>query len=356
MSESVTYRDAGVDLEKADRVSTKIKSMVRDTYSPRVMNSGPGFAGIFSLNYDDKIFANNYDDPVLLGATDGVGTKLKVAFMAGKHDTIGVDLVAMSINDLMVQGAEPLFFLDYISSGELQEHVIQDLVKGIVRGCKESGCALLGGETAEMPGFYDSGEYDLAGFSVGVAEKRRLITGDKISPGDVVIGFPSAGIHANGFSLVRMVLLRQAGMELDEEPGPLERPLGEELLTPTKIYARPIRALLNHYRERMPVKGLAHITGGGLYDNVARVLPEDTRAVLDPSSWPRPVIFDLVRETGNVELDEMYRSFNMGIGMTLICDPYFADAICRHVSDWEPNARIIGEIRDGKGGVKIKGT
>ncbi len=355
MSDSVTYKDAGVDLEKADRITGEISSLVRDTFSPRVLQEGPGFAGMFSLDYKESIFAREYRDPILLGATDGVGTKLKVAFMADRHDTIGRDLVAMCVNDLMVQGGEPLFFLDYISSGTLEQQVIEDVVAGIAAGCKKAGCALIGGETAEMPGFYATGEYDMAGFCTGVAERSRLITGSKIEPGDVILGFPSTGLHSNGYSLVRMVLLQEGDYDLEDEPPELNRPLGDELLEPTRIYAPAIRKLFNYYTEMMPVKGMAHITGGGLPDNIARVLPEYCDAILNPSTWETPAIFDLVQEEGGVQDLEMYRSFNMGIGLTLICDPYFQNAIPGHLEEIIPGIRTIGRIEKGGGTVFIDG-
>lgn len=356
MPESLTYKDAGVDLDRADRISTNIKQLIRDTFSPRVMDSGPGFAGLFSLNYAEKIFVRDYDNPILLGATDGVGTKLKVAFRADRHRSIGVDLVAMNVNDLMAQGGEPLFFLDYISSGKLREGVVEEIVEGIVHGCKQANTALLGGETAEMPGFYDDGEYDLAGFCVGVAEDKRIIKGDDIKPGDIVIGLPSSGIHANGTSLARMAFFEKANMTVDDVPSGFDRTVGELLLTPTRIYAPALERLFNRYRSRMPLKGIAHITGGGLRDNIRRVLPDDCNAELDPSTWERPPIFDLIRRTGNVELEEMYRSFNMGIGMTIICDPYFEDSIPGHIDEFVPGARTVGRITEGRGTVKINGV
>ncbi len=355
MPDSTTYKDAGVDLDKADRITEDIAERVRDTYSPRVMEDGPGFAGLFALDYKDKIFSRDYRDPVLLGATDGVGTKLKVAFKADRHDTIGIDLVAMAVNDLMVQGGEPLFFLDYLSTGSLEKHVVNEVVSGIVEGCKQAGCALLGGETAEMPGFYASGEYDMAGFCVGVAERSRLITGEKIKPGDVVIGFPSSGLHSNGFSLVRLVLLEKGGLSLGDTPEGFTSTVGEELLRPTRIYAPAIRHLFNYYRSIMPVKGMAHITGGGLIENISRVLPPSCDAVLEASTWKRHEIFDLIRTMGNVDLREMYRTFNMGIGLALVCDPHYKDAIPEHISEHVPGAGVIGHIEKGGGTVNING-
>ncbi len=356
MSDSITYKDAGVDLDKASRITGEIESLVRDTYSPRVVRDGPGFAGMFSLDYKEKIFSREYRDPVLFGATDGVGTKLKIAFLADRHDTIGIDLVAMCVNDLMVQGAEPLFFLDYLSSGTLEERVIEHVVSGIVAGCKKANCVLLGGETAEMPGFYPTGEYDMAGFCTGVAERSRVITGDKIEEGDVILGFPSSGLHSNGYSLARMVLLQEGSFDLAEEPPALDRPLEEELLEPTRIYAPALRTLFDYYRHTMPVKGMAHITGGGLPDNVARILPGDCDAVIDPSTWPTPPIFDLISERGNVEDLEMFRSFNMGIGLVLVCDPYYQEAIPRHLETDVPGITRIGHVREGGGTVWIDGV
>jgi len=356
MSDNTTYKDAGVDIDKADRITADISELVRDTFSPRVMEEGPGFAGLFALDYKQEIFSRDYKDPVLLGATDGVGTKLKVAFRANKHDTIGIDLVAMVVNDLMVQGGEPLFFLDYLSSGALDEHVMNEVVEGIVEGCKQAGCALLGGETAEMPGFYNQGEYDMAGFCVGVAERSRLVTGKKITPGDVVLGFPSSGLHSNGYSLARLVLLQEGELTLDDVPDGLDRTLEEEMLEPTKIYAPVIRHLFNYYRSIMPIKGMAHITGGGLIDNIERVLPSSCDVELDAATWSRPPIFDLIRTMGDVELAEMYRTFNMGIGLAMICDPHFKDAIPAHVSKHAPGATVIGKVVEGGGMVRINGV
>jgi phosphoribosylformylglycinamidine cyclo-ligase len=303
-SDSLSYRDAGVDIDAGDALVERIKPLAKRTMRPEVLAGIGGFGALVEL-------PKRYREPVLVSGTDGVGTKLKLAFMLNRHDTVGIDLVAMSVNDVLVQGAEPLFFLDYFACGRLDVPVAADVVKGIAAGCEQAGCALIGGETAEMPGMYPAGEYDLAGFCVGVVEKSKVIDGRGIAPGDAVLGLASSGAHSNGYSLVRRVLER-AQPDLS---APFDgRTLADALMAPTRIYVKPVLALLRE----MDVKGLAHITGGGLVENVPRVLPEGVRAVLEQSAWPRPPLFDWLQREGNVAEAEMHRVFNCGIGMVVV--------------------------------------
>ncbi len=304
---SLTYRDAGVDIDEGDRLVELIKPHARPTLRPEVLAGIGGFGGLFALD------VKKYREPVLVSGTDGVGTKLKVAFAANRHDTIGIDLVAMCVNDVAVVGAEPLFFLDYFGTGKLSAEQGADVVKGIAEGCRQAGCALIGGETAELPGFYAQGEYDLAGFAVGCVERSRIVDGKTVAPGDLVIGVASTGLHSNGYSLARKALMERHPLDrrFDALGG---RTLGDALLEPTRIYAKDVLALL----EAVPVKAFSHITGGGLPGNVPRSLPDGTRAVLEERRWPRPAIFDLVESEGEVPRDEMYRTFNMGLGLVAV--------------------------------------
>lgn len=303
----ISYKDAGVDITAGNTAVERMKAHVSRTKRPGVMGGLGGFGGLFSLD------VKKYPDPVLVSGTDGVGTKLKVAFMAGKHSTIGIDAVAMCVNDILVQGAEPLFFLDYLAVGKLDPGQAEEVVAGIAEGCCQAGCALIGGETAEMPGFYPVGEYDVAGFSVGVVNRDRIIDGSTIVPGDVLIGLPSSGLHSNGFSLARKVLLEKAGYDVNEPIPELGRTLGEELLEPTRIYVKQVLPLV----EAGLVKGMAHITGGGLVENLPRVLPEGVGVLLERDSWQVPAVFQLIQRTGEVADSEMLRTFNMGIGLVL---------------------------------------
>jgi len=307
---SLTYRDAGVDIDEGDRLVDLIKPHAKPTMRPEVLGGIGGFGGLFAL--DPK----RWKEPVLVSGTDGVGTKLKIAFAADRHDTIGQDLVAMCVNDVAVVGAEPLFFLDYFATGKLAADQASQVVKGIAHGCVLAGCALIGGETAELPGFYAKGEYDLAGFAVGCVERSRIVDGKAVTPGDAVLGIASSGLHSNGYSLARRALLDRRG--LDWAPPELAgRTLGDALLEPTRIYAKDVLALL----EAVPVKAFSHVTGGGLPGNVPRTLPDGVRAVLDERRWPRPPIFDLVAREGGVARDEMYRTFNMGLGLVAVLAP-----------------------------------
>jgi phosphoribosylformylglycinamidine cyclo-ligase len=310
-TDSLSYRDAGVDIDAGDALVERIKPFAKRTMRPEVLTGIGGFGALVEL-------PKRYRNPVLVSGTDGVGTKLKLAFMLGRHDTVGIDLVAMSVNDVLVQGAEPLFFLDYFACGKLDVTVAADVIKGIARGCEMAGCALIGGETAEMPGMYPAGEYDLAGFCVGVVEKDRVIDGRGIVPGDVVLGLASSGAHSNGYSLVRRILERaQPDLAADFHG----RTLADALIEPTRIYVKPVLQLLGEVK----VKGLAHITGGGLVENVPRVLPDGVRAVLETASWPLPPLFRWLQERGNVAEAEMHRVFNCGIGMIVLVAPGDAD-------------------------------
>jgi phosphoribosylformylglycinamidine cyclo-ligase len=351
----VTYKDAGVDIEKGARFVESTHELMQRTFTERVVANPGGFGALFSLDYDERLFRHNYAHPVLISSTDGVGTKLAVALMAGRHDTIGIDLVAMCVNDILVLGAEPLFFLDYLVTGSLEPDVLKQVVSGISAGCKLAGCALLGGETAEHPGFYKPGEYDLAGFAVGVAEQRRLVTGRKIEPGDTVLGLPSSGLHSNGFSLARHVFFDVAGMACDDSLAQfgIESSLGQELLIPTRIYVRSVRSVLRRYTVKQVVGGIVNVTGGGLLENIPRVLPEGCAVELDSSRWRRPAVFDAVQQIGSVPLDEMYRTFNMGIGMVLIVSPYYAESIMRRLRRAGEEPVAIGRVVPGARQVSI---
>ncbi len=328
---SLSYRDAGVDIDAGDSLVERIKPHARRTMRPEVLAGIGGFGALMEL-------PKNYQEPVLISGTDGVGTKLKLAFQLNKHDTIGQDLVAMSVNDILVQGAEPLFFLDYFACGHLDVDVGEQVVSGIATGCELSGCALIGGETAEMPGMYPAGEYDLAGFAVGVAEKSRIITGRTIKPGDAVLGLASSGPHSNGYSLIRKIV-EVSGADLSSDFH--GKTLGETLLTPTRIYVKPLLALM----KETTVKGMAHITGGGITGNVPRVLPEDCTAVIDAKSWTWPAVFQWLQQQGNVALAEMHRTFNCGIGMVVVVDAADADAAMAFLTAQGEKVYHLGEIR-----------
>ncbi len=334
----LNYKSAGVDIEAGEEFVRTIRPLVRSTFRPEVLTDIGGFGGLFGLD------TKKYKEPVLVSGTDGVGTKLKVAVQMNQHDTVGIDLVAMSVNDVVVSGAEPLFFLDYLATGKLKPEVMVELVRGIVKGCRMAGCALLGGETAEMPSFYSEGEYDLAGFAVGVVEKGRIIDGSRIKPGDVIIGLASSGLHSNGYSLARKIAFEAAGHKVsDSIPGWPVR-LGEELLTPTRIYVKTVLGLAHE----MEVKGLAHITGGGLTGNLPRILPEGCQARIHRGSWPIPRIFTWMEKTGGISQDEMYRVFNMGIGMAAVVDSGQADRAIDRLKKMGETAFVIGKIAAGE--------
>ncbi len=316
-SKGLTYREAGVDIDAGDALVERIKNHVKRTMRPEVITDLGGFAGLCGL-------PKGYKNPLLVACTDGVGTKLKLAFMMNKHDTVGIDLVAMNVNDLVVCGAEPLLFLDYFASGRLEVGVAEQVIGGIADGCKQSSCALIGGETAELPGFYAEGEYDLAGFCVGVVDKEKVINGSTLEPGDVLLGLASTGFHSNGYSLVRKVFLDEAKMKLDEKPADLGTTLGEALLKPTRIYVRALRRLAASGL----MKGAAHITGGGLVDNPPRMIPGTAKLKLeiDLGAWPLPPVFSMLARLGRVAPEEMRRTFNMGIGMIVAVPAGAADA------------------------------
>ncbi len=337
--EKLSYKDAGVDIDAGNRFVQMIKPLVKATFRPEVHTDIGGFGGLFSLN------ADKYERPVLVSSTDGVGTKLKIAFLLDKHDTIGIDLVAMCVNDIVVQGAEPLFFLDYLGTGKLSLEKSMEIVKGIAEGCKEAGCALIGGETAELPGMYSPGEYDLAGFSVGVVDYAKVVDGSSIRVGDKLIGLASSGLHSNGFSLARKVLIDKMNISLETILPEIGRPLGEELLTPTRIYTKSILNLLRDFN----IKGMAHITGGGLPENIPRILPQNCRAHLEKNCWEAPPIFELIRQGGNIEDTEMYRTFNCGIGMVLVVRQDETDDILGRLKGLGENACLIGEIQPQTG-------
>ena len=330
----ITYKDAGVDIEAGNHFVDLIKPMVKKTARPEVLADIGGFGGLFSLN------SSKYQRPVLVSATDGVGTKLKLAFQLDQHDTVGIDLVAMCVNDIIVQGAEPLFFLDYLATAKLLPEKAVDIVKGIAEGCQQANCALLGGETAEMPGMYHNDDYDLAGFSVGIVDNEKIIDGSSITKGDHVIGIASTGLHSNGFSLARKVLLETMNLDLHAIPEGFDKPLGEILLTPTRIYVKSILNLIRDFE----IKGIAHITGGGLIENIPRVLPKHCKAVIKKDSWEKPQIFEMLRAGGNIPEEEMYRTFNYGIGMVLIVSPQDSEDIIGRLAGMEDEAFLIGEI------------
>ena len=334
--QALNYRDAGVDIDAGGELIERIKPAVARTRRPGVLSGLGGFGALFELPLD------RYRQPVLVSGTDGVGTKLKLAVEAGLHDSIGIDLVAMCVNDIVVAGAEPLFFLDYYATGKLDLDVATDVIKGIAKGCELSGAALVGGETAEMPGMYSDGDYDLAGFSVGIVEKSAILDGSAVKPGDTLIGLASSGPHSNGYSLIRKIIEVSGSSLTDELQG---RPLADWLLAPTQIYVKPLLSLFR----QLPVHALAHITGGGLTENLPRVLPENTCAVIDTGSWQQSPVFDWLQHNGNVETQEMYRTFNCGIGMVVCVAEADADQAVTHLNEQGEDARIIGHVDPGEG-------
>ncbi len=347
----LTYADAGVSIEAAERVVDLIQHAMRRTHGPRVFGRHGGFAGMFRLDYNEKLFKQNYREPVLVACADGVGTKVKLAARLGIYDTVGIDCVAMNINDLIVQGAEPLFFLDYLGIHRTVPEQTVAIIEGVARGCEIAGCALLGGETAEMPDIYAAGDFDLAGFAVGVVPLRRAVDPMRVETDDVIIGLASSGVHSNGFSLVNRIIADE-GLDLDEKHDELGGAmLGQTLLTPTRIYARSIVALLRRYKVKRIVSGMAHITGGGLPGNVKRVLPEGVDARIDSGSWPVPPIFPLLQQRGGIDADEMTRVFNLGVGFVLIVRPTFADSVARQLKRLGEEPFVIGRVVRGSGEV-----
>jgi phosphoribosylformylglycinamidine cyclo-ligase len=353
VAKSVTYKGSGVDISANDRMVDLIGRNVRRTYGPRVMRMENGFAGLFRLDYDQKLFKKNYRDPILVACTDGVGTKVQVASLANKFDTVGIDLVAMCVNDMLVQGAEPLFFLDYIAVNKLIPEQVNQFVAGISEGCLQADCAILGGETAEMPGVYRKGDFDLAGFAVGVVEKKRLITGKNVAVGDSVIGLASNGIHSNGYSLVRQICFEQEKLKMDQQIDELGETVGEALLRPTRIYVKPIVGLLKKYRVKKVVKAMAHITGGGLIGNIPRVIGDDQDVLID-RKWEIPAVFKFLQKRGPVKKKEMYRVFNMGIGFVLIVSPTFTRSVMTQLRKLGETPYFLGKVKRGSGRVIIK--
>ncbi len=349
---AATYKDAGVDLDVYAESMSRLPRLMHRTFSPRVIPSDGGFAGLFRLDFEGKLFARNYSDPVLVSGTDGVGTKLKIAQQTGRHDTVGIDLVAMCVNDLLCTGAEPLFFLDYVAMGRDDPARLERIVQGISDGCVAGDMALLGGETAIMPDMYGDDDYDLAGFAVGVVERKRLIDGKMIGAGDVVLGLASSGLHSNGFSLVRKVIA-DAGLSWDSTPEVFAgKTLGEVCLEPTRIYTSAIRSVQSHYRVKQVLHGLAHITGGGFEENLDRILPPNVDAEIDPHSWQPPSIFPWLQQTGQVETSEMRRVFNMGIGMAAVVSEFYATSIASQINKLGVSCVPIGRITQGSGKVQ----
>jgi phosphoribosylformylglycinamidine cyclo-ligase len=359
----LTYRDAGLDLDLYEQSLAGMLPLMRRTHTPRVLpppfpprkggKGVGGFASLFSLDYNCRLFARNYRHPVLVACTDGVGSKLKIASLMNKHDTVGIDLVAMSVNDCLCSGGEPLLFLDYLAISRDDPPLTREILKGISDGCMEADCSLVGGETAILPDFYQPGDYDLAGFCVGVVERDHIIDGRAIHPGDKVLGLASTGLHSNGYSLVRKVVFEHAGLKVSDFVAELGRTVGEELLEPTRIYVRPLKNLLQHYPvKKRVVRGLAHITGGGLRDNVSRVLPPGRRVFLRRGSWPVPPVFGWLQRLGNIEQAEMDRVFNQGIGFVMIVGSYYAESIQRQLSEQRVPTFEIGEVREGEPGVE----
>lgn len=339
MTKPLTYADAGVDIDKADEFVKTIKKIAKTTYRSGVISEIGGFGGMFSLNI------TSMQSPVLVSSTDGVGTKLKIANMMEKHDTVGIDLVAMCVNDIIVQGAKPLFFLDYLAMGKLETRIAKDVISGIGEGCRQAGCALIGGETAEMPGFYKDNEYDLAGFVVGLVENSKIIDGSGIHVGDQVIGISSSGLHSNGYSLVRKVCFEIMGLKIDAYVPELGRTIGEELLTPTRIYSEIIHSIIKD----LPVFGLAHITGGGISGNIVRVIPDGCNVLLRKNSWDMPPVFTYLQRAGNISEKEMMRTFNNGIGMVAVVPEKSTQEILDRLIAMKENAFVIGEVIEKKG-------
>ena len=332
------YKSAGVDIEKANFLINNIKSKIKETYRNEVISDIGGFAGFFDLAKD------KYKDPVIVSSVDGVGTKLKLAFISGNHTTVGIDLVAMCVNDIITNGAEPLFFLDYFATGKIEDNVFQEVISGIVEGCKRANCALLGGETAEMPDFYKKGEYDLAGFVVGIVDKDNIIDGSSIRLGNRIIGIESSGAHSNGFSLIRKIFFENDEINFNEKIGNLNKPLIEEFLTPTHIYVNPVLKLIKNFK----INGMAHITGGGFIENVPRVLPDKLKAVIDCQSWECPEIFKIIINYGNIDELEMFKVFNNGIGFVLIVEKDDVEDILSFLNSLELKAYEIGEVIERK--------
>ena len=346
-----SYKDAGVDLDLYRDAMSRLPRLMHRTFSPRVMKLDGGFAGLFKLDFANHLFNRNYRDPVLVACTDGVGTKLKVAGLLGTHHTVGIDLVAMSVNDALCCGAEPLFFLDYVAMSHDDPALLEQIVQGISDGCVQADCSLLGGETAIMPDMYAPGEYDLAGFCVGVVERKHLIDGSAIAPGDAVLGIASSGLHSNGYSLVRRVVFGMHQLSVHDFVEELGAAVGEVLLRPTTIYSRPLRRIMAYYKVKNVVHGIAHITGGGLHENLARIIPAGRAALIRRNSWPIPPVFGWLQRLGQIDDAEMEQVFNMGVGLVLVVSAFYADNVARLLSDAGLPCWHIGRVAEGAGGV-----
>ena len=338
MKKNLTYSDAGVNIDEGNRLVKLIKPAVRASYRPEVIGDIGGFGALFSGRF------KGLKDPVLVSSTDGVGTKLMVAFMADRHDTVGVDLVAMSVNDILVSGAEPLFFLDYFATGKLDAKTASKVVKGIADGCRQAGCALIGGETAEMPGLYKTGEYDLAGFAVGVVDKKKIIDGKRIKAGDAIIGLASSGLHSNGYSLARKVIFEKLGLSIGSKPEGYKKDVGSMLIAPTRIYVKPVRGLM----KEVDICGMAHITGGGFTENIPRVIPKGLKAVIKKGSWKMPPVFKLIQDGGSIDEDEMLRTFNCGIGFIMVVREKDAEKALVKIKRLGERPYLIGTIAKSK--------
>lgn len=347
-----TYKSAGVDLDAYRQAMQRLPRLMHRTYSPRVIRSDGGFAGLFRLDFDSQLFARRYRDPVLVTCTDGVGTKLKIAQMTGVHNTVGIDLVAMSVNDAICCGAEPLLFLDYVAMSHDDPERLEQIITGVSQGCLQADCSLLGGETAIMPDLYAHGDYDLAGFCVGVVERKHLIDGTAMSPGDKVLGVAASGIHSNGFSLVRDAVFEHAKLNVNDHVDVLGKTVGQALLEPTRIYARPVRQIMEHYKVKNVVHGIAHITGGGLHENLQRILPEGVRIQLDRNSWEVPDVFAWLQQAGNIDREEMDRVFNMGLGLVLVVSSFYANRIIQMIEQTGHACWEIGQAVPGQRGVE----
>ncbi len=346
---SITYKDSGVDLELYEQAMQRLPRLMHRTFSPRVLRNDGGFAGLFQLDFAGPLFARKYDQPVLVSGTDGVGTKLKVAQKLERHNTVGIDLVAMCVNDVLCCGAEPLFFLDYVAMSHDNPPLLEQIVDGISQGCVQADCALLGGETAIMPDLYQRGDYDLAGFCVGVVEKKHLISGKQIAPDDVIIGVQSSGFHSNGFSLVRKAVFERAGLAVNDHIDELGETVGDALMRPTLIYTRLLRQILGHYKKKNVVHGIGHITGGGLLENTERILPPGVDLVFNRDSWEVPPVFTWLQKLGQIPADEMTHVFNMGIGLALIVSPFYANTVTEIVQSFGLKSWVIGGASAGSG-------
>jgi len=343
MDKRATYKGAGVDIDAGNEAVLRMKEYIKSTFTPGVLTEIGTFGGMYELNLSEV------ERPVLVSSIDSVGTKLKVAFMMNRHDTIGHDLVNHCINDILVQGAKPLFFLDYFGTGQLSPSVVVEVIKGLSEACRNAGCALIGGETAELPGMYLAGEYDLAGCIVGLVDRSKVVDGSKVLPGDILVGIASNGLHTNGYSLVRHIFFERARLRVDQHVPGLGMPLGEELLKPHRSYAQPVHALL----EEFDIHGMAHITGGGFYDNIPRALPADCQAAVERRSWEVPPVFRLIQEIGSIAEPEMYRTFNMGVGYVLVVPREQATAIVARLAGMGETSYMIGEVRKGSREVQV---